>query len=74
MAWDILPPTTGYETRLVSWRGSGTADGNEFVPKYFVLSTGTHQLIIRGREANVQLDQFAIVKVPAPPQNLRTQP
>lgn len=74
MAWDILPPTTGFETRLVSWRGSGTADGNEFVPKYFNLTTGTHQLIIRGREGNVLLDRFAIVKMPAPPQNLRSQP
>jgi hypothetical protein len=71
MAWDILPPTVGFENRLVSWRGSGTADANEFVPKMFTLGLGTHQLIIRGREANTQLDRFAILKVPSPPQNLR---
>jgi hypothetical protein len=71
MAWDILPPTVGYENRLVSWRGNGTADANEFVPKMFTLGLGTHQLIIRGREANTRLDRFAILKVPSPPQNLR---
>jgi hypothetical protein len=71
MAWDILPPTVGFENRLVSWRGSGTADANEFVPKMFTLGLGTHQLIVRGREANTQLDRFAILKVPSPPQNLR---
>jgi len=72
MAWDILPPTSGFEYRIVSWRGSGTADANEVVPKYFALTQGTHQLIIRGREANTQLDRFIIFKRTAAPTNLRT--
>ncbi len=33
--------------------------------------SGTHQLIIRGREAITQLDKFWIIKAPEPPQNLR---
>ncbi len=74
MAWDILPPSTGFENRLVSWRGSGTADANEFVPKIFNLGLGTHQLIVRGREANVELDRFAILRVIMPPQDLRIVP
>ena len=64
MAWDILPPTVGFETRLVTWRGGGTADADEFVPKAFTLATGPHQLVIRGREANTQLDSIALVKLP----------
>ncbi len=71
MAWDILPPTVGFENRLVSWRGNGTAESNEIVPKVFALTSGTHQLIIRGREAITQLDKFWIIKAPEPPQNLR---
>ena len=72
MAWDILPPTVGFENRLISWRGNGTADANELVPKFFNLSQGTHQLIIIGREANVQLDRFVIFKRPSAPGNLRS--
>jgi hypothetical protein len=71
MAWDVLPPTVGFENRLVSWRGTGTADANQFVPMIFNLAVGTHQLIIRGREANTQLDRFTIFKLPSPPPNLR---
>ena len=74
MAWDILPPTAGFENRIVSWRGNGTADANEIVPKIFTLTQGSHQLIIIGREANTQLDRFTIVKLPQPPQNLRVVP
>jgi hypothetical protein len=70
-AWDILPPTVGFENRLVSWRGSGTADANEFVPKIFTLVPGVHTLIVRGRESDVQLDRFEILKLLSPPQNLR---
>ncbi|MEW6301936.1 MAG: right-handed parallel beta-helix repeat-containing protein [Verrucomicrobiota bacterium] len=59
MIWDI-PVTSGLEKRTVSWRGSGTHDNNEFVPKVFTLSAGTHQLIVRGREANTQLGAITI--------------
>lgn len=71
MAWDILPATVGFENRLVSWRGDGTAENNQGVPKYFSLTPGDHQLIIRGREANTQLDRLLIAKRPAPPTGLR---
>jgi hypothetical protein len=71
--WDI-PFTSGFEARAVSWRGTA---GLEF-PRIFALSAGTHTLIIRGREAGVQLDRFEIgrsdlsttTKPPAPT-NLR---
>ena len=70
MIWDI-PLTSGFEPRIVSWRGNGTADNNQFVPKIFNLTQGAHQLILMGREANAQWKGFSVVPVPAAPQNLR---
>jgi len=70
MTWDVLPPTTGFENRLISWRGNGTADANEIVPKKFNLEVGPHQLIFRGREANTQLDRFTLIRIMTPPSNL----
>ena len=70
MIWDI-PLTTGFEERTVSWRGGGTFDKNEFVPKVFNLAAGQHELIVRGREANVRIDRWAIVRLPSPPMNFR---
>ena len=61
MIWDVISLTSGFQERNVSWRGSGTTDNNQFNPKIFTLSAGTHQLIIRGREPNVQLDRISIV-------------
>jgi hypothetical protein len=71
MAWDILPVTSGFEQRLVSWRGSGTSDADQYVPQIFVLSAGNHQLIIKGREAYTQLQSFSFLQLPSTPQNLR---
>lgn len=59
MIWDIQP-TSGFEERMVSWRGSGTVEDNEYMPMIFHLSKGTHTLIIRGREAKTKLDQICI--------------
>lgn len=73
MIWDI-PLTSGFEERVVSWRGNGTDASNQFVPKIFNLNQGTHQLIIRGREANVELENFSILQIPSPPPNLRILP
>jgi len=70
MTWDI-PITTGFEQRLVSWRGAGTSEADQFAPKSFDLTTGAHQLIIIGREPNVQLQTLSLIKLPPPPQNLR---
>jgi hypothetical protein len=63
MTWDI-PLTSGFELETVCWRGNGTYDANEFVPKVFNLDRGAHQLIIRGREANTLLKSINIVPYP----------
>ena len=73
MIWDI-PVTMGFERRVVSWRGNGTFNNNQFVPKIFTLSQGIHQLIIRGSEANVKLERINIVSLPSAPGNLRILP
>ena len=69
MIWDI-PVTSGFQTRVASWRGGGTVDNNQFVPRYFLLSPGQHQLIIRGREGNTKFRTITIVKRPPPPNDL----
>jgi hypothetical protein len=63
MIWDI-PITAGFEQRVVTWRGNGTFDNNEFVPKVFDLTQGPHQLIIRGREANTLLQSMTLMRYP----------
>ena len=78
MIWDI-PVTTGFVNQTVSWRGSGTDTNSQYTPAIFAnLSAGTHQLIIVGREAGVQLGQITIAAYtgarptpPSAPQNLR---
>ena len=67
MIWDI-PPATGFTNRIVSWRGKGTFDNDEFVPKVFTLASGRHQLIVRGRGANAQLGTITISPAPSQPQ------
>ncbi len=70
MIWDI-PPSTGFTERVVSWRGNGTDTNNEFTPKKFSLSAGSHQLIIRGREGNVQIGRITVgPAAPSAPSNL----
>lgn len=59
MIWDI-DVTTGFEARVVSWRGDGSDTDDQFVPKQFKLAPGTHQLILRGREPDVQLKTLSI--------------
>jgi hypothetical protein len=74
MIWDVAV-TSGFETRTVSWRGTGTDVANEFNPKLFTLNAGAHSLVIIGREANVGLDSMQIQSVPTapplPPTNLQ---
>jgi hypothetical protein len=73
MVWDILPLTTGFETRTISWRGNGSAEV-QAPNKVFTLSAGQHSLIIIGREANTSLDRLEIKKIVqplAPPSNIR---
>ena len=50
MIWDIVDVTSGFEERTVSWRGKGTPEQDEIVPKHFKLSAGAHKLIVVGRE------------------------
>ena len=69
MVWDI-PVTTGFQARVASWRGGGTFDANQFVPKYFLLSPGQHDLIVRGREGNTKFKTITILQRPAPPNDL----
>jgi hypothetical protein len=71
MVWDIQPNTSGFEPRLMSWRGNGTFASNQFAPKQFTLSTGTHQLIVVGREANTQLKGLAIIRLPQAPSDVK---
>jgi hypothetical protein len=59
MIWDV-PITSGLTARTVSWRGTGTWDHNQYAPKVFNLTAGTHQLIVRGREANCRLGTITI--------------
>ena len=73
MIWQI-PITAGFENRIVSWQGTGTWDNPQFVPEVFNLTAGTHQLIVRGREMNTQLQTISILKTVSPPQNLRVLP
>jgi hypothetical protein len=61
MIWDV-PLTSGFEERTVSWRGSGSPDQSEFIPKFFPLFSGEHELVIRGRESKTKLDKLSIGK------------
>jgi hypothetical protein len=61
MIWDI-PVTSGWTNKQVTWRGAGIP------PKVsWVLGAGTHQLIIRGREAGVSFGQIYILTSPPTP-------
>jgi hypothetical protein len=70
MIWDVNPVTSGFEQRLVCWRGNGTAEADQFVPEIFSLTAGMHQLIIVGREPGAQLQSLSILQLPPVPQNL----
>lgn len=62
MYWDI-PVTSGPQIRIASWAPSTT-------PKAWTLNAGTHQLIIRGREANTILGQITLGIAPRAPEGL----
>ena len=67
--WHI-PVTSGFEERISSWQGSGSWDKPQFGQKYFLLTAGQHDVIVRGRERNTALKSISLVKRPAPPANL----
>ena len=69
MIWDI-DVTTGFEKRVMNWRGNGDANTDQFTPKSFKLEAGAHTLVIVGREPGVQLKSLTIF--PAPPEKITT--
>ncbi len=70
MLWDI-PATAGFTNRVISWRGNGSPSRAPFSRKAFALSSGKHELIIRGSSANTKLAHISIGRIPAPAGNLR---
>jgi hypothetical protein len=72
MVWHV-PVASGFQESFVSWQGAGTYAQPQFVPKTFSLPAGTHQLLIRGREANTRLQHISIVKKASPPTGVRVE-
>ena len=65
MLWDI-PALPGLTARPVIWNASGS-------PRVWTLGPGTHELIVRGREANAKLGPITVfpaeaAATPSPPQ------
>ena len=82
MTWDITPltSTSNFEERTVSWRGSGSAGSDQYVPMIFTLSAGSHTIYFEGLEAGTAMANFNLVQVvttvqsqspPAAPNGLR---
>jgi hypothetical protein len=68
MIWDIMPITSGFQERMVSWRGSGSENNDQIVPKVFSLSAGAHQIYFKGEEPGTSLANFTLLQViPAAP-------
>ena len=74
MIWDIMPVTSGFEQRLVCWRGAtGSENNDSIVPVVFNLSAGTHQIVFVGREPGTGMASFSLqqivttVQSPSPP-------
>ena len=66
--WDIMPITSGFEQRIVSWRGSGAQNNDQIVPKVFSLSAGSHQIFFKGEQPGTGLASFTLLQViPAAP-------
>jgi hypothetical protein len=62
MIWDV-PVTSGFTSLTASWRGNATSGPPQYAPKVFNLTAGTHQLFVRGREPDTQLQSFTISPV-----------
>jgi hypothetical protein len=75
MIWDIMPVTSGFQQRIVSWRGNGSENNDQIVPKVFSLNAGPHQIILAGREPGTGLASFTLLQViPATPTALMAPP
>jgi hypothetical protein len=74
MIWDV-PISTNLAQSPICWRGNTNTNGvpgaDQFSPKIFNLAQGSHQLIVRGREANTQLGAITFsptnAAAPSPP-------
>ena len=64
MIWDV-PVRNGFTNETVSWVGNGAVGSPQYAPKVFTLAAGQHQLIIRGREGNTQLQSITIAPLGA---------
>lgn len=60
--WDIGTTAGAFETRYVAWRGLASPPPiqNQYKPKLFQLSSGSHQLKVQGREANTKFSYISI--------------
>lgn len=72
MIWDIMPVTSGFEQRLVGWRGNGSENNDQFSPIVFRnLSAGAHTIIFQGREPGTAVASFTLLQLvtqaPSPP-------
>jgi hypothetical protein len=67
MVWDIVNLTNGFQERIVSWRGNGTYNKNEFDPKVFSFSTGTHELILMRKRAYTHIDKLKLELISSTP-------
>jgi hypothetical protein len=65
--WDVLPFASTYAPRVISWRGNGTYDTDQFNPKTFNLAAGTHTLYIRAREAGTLINGVTVNGTASPP-------
>jgi hypothetical protein len=65
MVWTVSA-STNFTDQLVSAAGQVPPR-----PRFFQLSTGEHQLIIRGMGAETRLVQLSLVRRPEPPRGLR---
>jgi hypothetical protein len=58
MIWNV-PVSPSLTGRFVTWQGV-----SDNVAKVFFLSAGTHQIIVRGREGNTQLENISFFPAP----------
>jgi len=66
MIWDITT-TSGFESRLVGWRGINVDGTDQYSYVIFSLSAGPHWVVFVGREANTLLSSISILPVPQTP-------
>lgn len=59
--WDILPATTGFQDRVVSWRGSGTFTSPQYTTNLWYLTSGDHYLAIFRREPAAAISNLTLL-------------